>query len=294
MLLSLCIPTNGISEWVFPCLDSIYAQNVEESEFEVIVTDNGKNEEFVIRMGNYLKIHSNLFYFKTSAYMFDNQLEALKRANGDYFKFVNHRSIWQPGRLKDMIAFLERHKKEKPIIYFSNGVLGWGPKFEEYNSFDLFVRNLGVYVTWTTGVGIWREDYKKMPDNFEYDSISPHSSILFSERKKGKYIINDKYWMKEIETDHRKKGKYDLYKAFSLDEFIITINLYKDGDISIETLKAVKDSFEKFLGYLYCEFNLLRKPCSYNLDGFDKCVDVFFDKANIIESAKRRYYEIIG
>ena len=45
-LLSLCIPTNGISEWVFPVLDSIYNQKVDDSLFEVIVTDNGNNEQF--------------------------------------------------------------------------------------------------------------------------------------------------------------------------------------------------------------------------------------------------------
>ncbi|MCR5757842.1 MAG: hypothetical protein K6F95_08040 [Selenomonas sp.] len=38
-LLSLCIPTNGIIELVFPVLDSIYAQGEDESLFEVVVCD---------------------------------------------------------------------------------------------------------------------------------------------------------------------------------------------------------------------------------------------------------------
>ena len=48
MLLSLCMPTNGISEWVFPSLDSIYNSSVDESLFEVIVTDNGNNVDDLI------------------------------------------------------------------------------------------------------------------------------------------------------------------------------------------------------------------------------------------------------
>ena len=91
-----------------------------------------------------------------------------------------------------------------------------------------------------------------------------------------KYIIDDHYWMREIDTDYTKKGRYDLYKAFALDEFIITINLYRDGDITIETLKSVKESFRIFLKKLYCDFNLLNKSCSYDLNGFDKYIDVFF------------------
>lgn len=294
MYLSLCLPTNGISEWVFPALDSIYSQEVDNDRFEVIVTDNGSNDDFRVAMEQYSKDHSNLIYEKTDAYMFDNQLEALKLAKGDYLKFVNHRSVWKEGRLQYMIDFLEQYEKEKPVIYFSNGALGWGPTYKEFSDFDGFVRNLGIYGTWTSGVGIWKEDYDKIPSDFKYDAISPHAGILYSERNKGKYIINDLYWMSEIDSDHSKKGKYDLYKAFALDEFIITINLYRDGDITIDTLKSVKESFRCFLQNLYCDFNLLNKPCSYDLTGFDKYIEVFFDKADIIEGAKKKYQEIVG
>ena len=101
------------------------------------------------------------------------------------------------------------------------------------------------------------------------------------------------YWMSEIDSDHSKKGKYDLFKAFALDEFIITINLYRDGDITIDTLKSVKQSFLEFLQNLYYEFVLQKKACSYDLLGFDKYVDVFFDKDVIIEGAKKKFEKMV-
>lgn len=285
MILSLCMPTNGIIEWVFPALDSIYEQGIDQNEFEVVVTNNGNNEEFDELMKKYAFEHKNLVYKKTNAYMFDNQLECLKLASGCYLKFVNHRTIWLPGKLREMIEIIKQYKDLKPVIYFANGVMGWGPVHKVFDNFDDFVRNLGIYGTWTSGVGIWLEDYKKIPENNRYDPISPHSSILYAERKKNMYIIYDQYWMKEIDSDHSKKGKYDLYKAFALDEFLITLNLYRDGDISVKTLKNVKESFRKFLKELYCEFNIEKKPCSYDLTGFDEYIDVFFDKKDIIEGA---------
>ena len=97
--------------------------------------------------------------------------------------------------------------------------------------------------------------------------------------------------MNEIDTDHSKKGKYDLYKAFAVDEFIITINLYRDGDISIETLRMVKESYREFLKVLYCDFNLLKMPCSYDLEGFEAYIDIFFDKEDIVEGGKLKYLE---
>lgn len=292
MYLSLCLPTNGIVEWVIPALDSIYNEKIDNNKFEVIVTDNGDNLLFEEVMNAYAQKHMNLIYKKTNAVLFDNQLEALKLARGDYLKFVNHRSVWRTGRLQYMIDFLEKHETEKPVIYFSNGVMGWGPVYKEFSSFDEFVRNLGIWGTWTSGVGIWKEDYDRIPKDYIYDKISPHAGILYSERKKCRYIINDLYWMSEIDTDHSRKGKYDLYKAFALDEFIITINLYRDGDISIETLKSVKESFRNFLVKLYCDFNLLNKPCSYDIKGFEEYIDVFFDRKDIVEGAKLRYLEV--
>ena len=59
-LLSLCLPTNGIIEWVFPVLESIYSQNVDTKLFEVIVTNNGTNDEFHSMMLEYSQKHENL------------------------------------------------------------------------------------------------------------------------------------------------------------------------------------------------------------------------------------------
>ena len=43
VLISLCMPTNGVIEWVFPVLDSIFGQGVDDNLYEVVVTDNGDN-----------------------------------------------------------------------------------------------------------------------------------------------------------------------------------------------------------------------------------------------------------
>ena len=59
-ILSLCMPTNGISEWVFPVLDSIYSQGCKNDDFEVVITDNGNNEEFKQYIKAYIQKHQNI------------------------------------------------------------------------------------------------------------------------------------------------------------------------------------------------------------------------------------------
>ncbi len=281
-VISLCMPTNGVIEWVFPALDSIYAQDVDPDLYEVIVTDNGDNEEFRQRMEDYGKTHANLVYRKTQAVLFHNQLEALKLGKGDFLKFVNHREVMVPGALGGMIDFIEACRKEKPAIYFCNGVMNQDYRF---GSFDEYVRQLGRFASWTTGVGIWREDYERRVDSLHIDSISPHSCILFAERGKKEYVINNLHFSEEITKDHSKKGRYDLFKAFALEEITITQNLYIDGDISADTLKHVIRDYRKFVSELYWDFCICKKPCSYQLDGFHDAVGIYFSKGSVIVGA---------
>ena len=277
-LISLCIPTNGISEWVFPVLDSIYNQKVDDTLYEVIVTNNGNNDEFENKMKDYLPKHNNLFYKKTSSVLFQNQIDSLKLANGLFLKFVNHRAIFNEGALQWMIDQTEKYKDTKPILYFSNGVLSG--KHTEYDSFDSFVNGLGKYVSWTTGVGVWKSDFELIPENHVYNKISPHSDVLLLIRNREKYIIDDYVWSHSLDSKNQ-KGTYDLYKCFACEELSITLSLYIDGNISVKTFKNVKKSYQNLVIDFYQQFNIMRYPCSFYLKGFDDAMGIFFSKTKI-------------
>lgn len=279
-IVSLCLPTNGITEWVFPVLDSIYTQGVNDDLFEVIVTNNGDNDEFHKLMIDFKKKHNNCIYKKTDAYQFMNQLEVLKLAKGKYFKYINHRQTLSKGSLNKMINIIKDNEKDKPVIFFSNGVL----KENEYilNSFDDFIKHLGRFISWNTGAGIWMEDYDSILNDTHVDQISPHSSILFSKRNKDKYIIENYKFCIEENVDETKKGNYDIFKCFAIEEPGIVLRLYTDGDISIDTLKVVLDDYKIMCGELYYEYIIKKTPCSYDLSGFDNSMNVFFSKKEVL------------
>lgn len=279
--LSLCIPTNGMSEWVFPVLDAIYSQNADNSQYEVVVTNNGDNEEFHERMKERVTKYTNLKYKKTDAFLFENQIEALRLADGEFLKFLNHRSILEPGALDWMISRVKSLMKDKPIIYMSNGAKG-NRQSHEYNTFDEFVCGLSHLASWTTGVGVWKRDFEMISADHIYNKISPHSDVLFAERNRNRYIIDDTLWSHDIDSSHKNKGKYDLYKAFAVEEISITLGLYNDGDISAVTLKKVIKAYKGFVAFCYREFSIRKKPCSYNLNGFDDAMGVFMSKSEIL------------
>ncbi len=280
-IISLCLPTNGIIEWVFPVLDNIYNQKANINEWELIVTDNGNNNEFQEKMISYASEHDNLIYKKTNAYMFENQIEALRLASGHYLKFMNHRSILEPDSLQWMINTVKENIEEQPIMFFSNGVLKYS-KREIFDSFDDFVKGLHEFASWTTGVGVWKSDFEKIPADWVYNKISPHSDVLFWIKDRDKYIIDDKVWSHDIDTSHAKKGKYDLYRAFGVEEISITLNLLNERYISPNTFKFILKCYEKCVAYFYMQFNILHQPCSYNLNGFDDAMGIFFKKRRVV------------
>ena len=156
-LLSLCIPTNGVTEWVIPVIDSIYENHANIDQFEVIVTDNGNDDQFENEMLDYKKRYSNFVYSKTDAKLFQNQIEAFKLANGQLIKFVNHRMTLLPGALNYLLQVVMDNEEKKPFIYFlDNKCAG------VYETFDEFVKGMSYWSSYSGGVAMWRDDFRKM------------------------------------------------------------------------------------------------------------------------------------
>ena len=108
VLLSLCIPTNGIVKWVIPVIDSIYAQQVDNALFEVVITDNGKADDLSKAIADYS--YPNLHYYHTTSEGFTNQIDAFEKCSGMFCKMLNHRSRMLPGSIEKIITLVKREQ----------------------------------------------------------------------------------------------------------------------------------------------------------------------------------------
>ena len=287
-LLSLCIPTYGVSEWVFPVLDSIYNQNVDEELYEVVVTDNGNNKDFEEKIIDFSKKHSNLIYKKTTAYSFLNEIESYKAASGEFIKFINHRTILLQGSLQYFIEFVKDNIEKKPVVYFTTGMLKEN-KVTSLNSFDGFVKKLSYWSSWSTGMSFWKEEFEDIEkiETSEFNELFPHTNILFRQRKKNNYIVDDTVLLEEINIDDTKKGKYDLFYAFAVEYPSIILDLLRSNDISLETFNSVKIDNLFFISRLYFNYVKRKKKCSYDLSSFDKSITVFYSKKEVNKSVRK-------
>lgn len=269
--LSLCIPTNGMTHWIIPTLESIYDQNCDTSVFEVIITDNGNNsdlEEILSR-----KNYPNLLYQHTTDIGFLNQISCFKLSNGKFIKMINHRSILIPGTINKWIDLIKKHEKEQPIIYFTDGYLN--KTIIECPNFESFIINMSYLSSWSAGISFWNSDKIKL-DSIKIDKMFPTTSILFDIRKESKYIIyNEKYQKMQDESG---KGGYNIFKTFAVSYLDIINQLRIDNRISLDTFLVIKKDLFKFLTNWYYKLKLTNNKYTFDLTSISLYMSVYYTK----------------
>lgn len=281
IFLSLCIPTNGITEWVLPVLESIYSQQANCSMFEVVITDNGFNDDFYKGIEPFIKKYNNLRYYKTKSIGFLNQIDCFRLANGKLVKFVNHRMKLKQGTIDFLISISKEYSENNPVIYFSNGKIKSFKDNIECDSFNDFVSQLSYYVSWSGGLAIWRSKFNDSCEMNSYNHYFPHINILFSETELDSYLIINKTIFEEIQIDETKKGKYNLFYAFSVELLRLLLEQLYLHNIDIHTFNKIRHDNKKFVTYLYMRYIILKTPCSYYLDEVEDSLNVFYNAREI-------------
>lgn len=255
-LLSLCIPTNGRLDWISPLLSSIYSQQVDNSLFEVVITDNARNPELEKAVAALAQ--PNLRYYPTDSAGFTNQVDAFEKCSGIFCKMLNHRSVLLPDSIGRMIGMVREYQDSKPLIYCSNGHIK-GPSVIDCPDMDSFVRNLSYFSSWSAGTAVWKDDMKGMRDK-PVNSTFPHTLFLFQVREESHCVIwNVPY---QYLQDDVGKGGYNPFEAFGITFPDILHGLEEKGRISEETYRHVKKDIFSFLKYLY--FNEVIRPSKNN------------------------------
>ena len=272
-VLSLCIPTNGVTAWVLPAIECIYSQKVDYSLFEVVITDNGQDDD----LSNAIKQieHPNLHYYKTGSKGFLNQIDAFEKSSGVFCKMLNHRSKMLPGSIEKLISLIRTYQKEKPIIYCAEGNTKSRDTIIACENLDEFVKELGYFVSWSGGIGAWQSD---IPDirNRKIDTMFPHTVFLFELREKNRYVIwNEKY---EEQADDSGKGGYNLFHTFGVSFLDLLNSLRIEKRLSDRTFIETKKDLFRFLSALYLVEVILPIKHTFIIEEVQSSIKVYYGK----------------
>ena len=112
-ILSIIIPLYNCEKYIKQCLDTIFRQEMNESEFEVIVIDDGSKDSGYSLASEYAKRYQNIIVVKQ-----ENQgvacarNNALEKATGDYLTFVDADDMLVSGSLSTLIKIAVENKAD--------------------------------------------------------------------------------------------------------------------------------------------------------------------------------------
>ena len=112
-ILSIIIPLYNCEKYIKQCLDTIFRQEMNESDFEVIVIDDGSKDSGYSLAFEYAKRHQNILVVKQ-----ENQgvacarNNALEKATGDYVTFVDADDMLVFGSLSTLIKIAVENKAD--------------------------------------------------------------------------------------------------------------------------------------------------------------------------------------
>lgn len=272
ILLSLCIPTNGVVEWVIPVINSIYDQGVDNALFEVVVTDNGENDDLEKAIKRVKQ--NNFYYYRTNSKGFTNQIDAFEKCSGLFCKMLNHRSKMLPGSINALLSFIQKHQDKKPILYCAEGHAKGG-EFIYCANTDEFVRHLGYYISWSAGTGAWRTDLKCVKEK-KADNLFPHTLFLFGLRDESEYVI----WNGIYETmiGGVGKGGYDVFYTFGVRLLDIVNLLRINGRVGDTTFSELKKGLFCFLKDIYKYEVVLPTKHTFIIKNISQSLSIYYGK----------------
>lgn len=270
-LLSICIPTNGNVQWVIPVLESIYMQNVDHDDFEVIITDNGITDELERALSQ--KKYSNLYYERTNAIGFLNIVNSLQAAKGLFCKLHNHRSCLLPNMLEELLLLIKEHIDTQPIVYCANGLIRNCNDLIECDNFNTFVGQMSYWSSYMAGICIWHKDIPQL-EHIQFNKMFPNTSILFEMRQQSKYIIWNKVYEKQL--DGKGKGCYNLFYTFGVVFLDMLSELRMRDRITVSTFLSIKHDLFKWLCGLYYSIVVCKSDKSFDLTNIRQSIKVYF------------------
>lgn len=259
--LSICIPTYNRLEILINTIDSIYADVTEDMMdlFEVVVSDNSPDHNCQPIETRYTK-YSNFHYYSTECEGFLNSYYALTYGRGQFIKLHNNTALLKKKALLHMIDLVRDNAQTRPAIVFTDGYRLKG-RVEQYDNFDCFMRGASYFTSWSTGFGMWKDDFD-IVKGIQLNKLFPQVSLLVTQINKHQFIVDD--YNLFVTQDVPQKGGYNIFKAFTVDYLNIVKNLRNNHDISEECYFYIKYALlYKFLSVRYF------KTVIAKLDKFD-------------------------
>ncbi|WP_342120272.1 glycosyltransferase [Pseudoduganella sp. OTU4001] len=169
LTLSICIPTFNRGPLLAQTLESIVVQAAfrDGHDVEVVISDNCSDDDTQAVTARYAAAFPDKIRVFRQADTISPDLNfafVMGEGRGTYLKLHNDNLTFRDGSLAEMLKVFKATALEKPVIFFTNGNNRQEEPLEILTSMNDFLRRVSYIATWIGGFGMWRDEFRAMPD----------------------------------------------------------------------------------------------------------------------------------
>jgi glycosyltransferase involved in cell wall biosynthesis len=113
MKLSIIIPVYNVEKYVARCIDSLLCQDIELSDYEIIIVDDGCTDKSISIAQKYLEKASNIhIHSQINAGVGAARNKGIDLAQGKFVYFIDPDDYLAKGMLCKLVDYIEKHKLE--------------------------------------------------------------------------------------------------------------------------------------------------------------------------------------
>lgn len=124
--LSIIVPVYNVEQYLLRCLNSLFVQNVDESEFEVVIVNDGSPDNSSAIAEDFAKLHSNVkVVSRPNGGLSAARNTGLEQAIGKYVWFVDSDDFIEPHSIKPLLDYADANDLDVLCfnlrLYFDSG-----------------------------------------------------------------------------------------------------------------------------------------------------------------------------
>ena len=167
MKLSIIVPVYNVEQFIRPCILSIYRQSLQEKDFEVILVNDGTQDNSFEKISDIIDEHNNIIIVEQS----NQGLSAarntgLSRASGQYILFLDSDDLLIIDTLSPLLTLINENTidlliagfvklNSEPIESFNNNCSS-GLVVEKKTASEIFLHDFNPRQCY-----VWRTIYRK-------------------------------------------------------------------------------------------------------------------------------------
>ncbi len=117
--LSVIVPVYNVEQWLLRCLESLFAQEMPEDEFEVLIVNDGSTDNSVVIAERFAEGHANVrIIHRENGGLSAARNTGLEHAEGEYVWFVDSDDYIESSSVRPILKYAGDNRLDVVCFYF--------------------------------------------------------------------------------------------------------------------------------------------------------------------------------